>query len=158
MDLVYTEAFHVRSQIHLATGQWLTLTALHQWLTYSSLLAGRPFREWNDRIIARSMGEAERICEDLGKPFLLKPERMPYLRDPSEITKNREMCAFDPEWLPVVTCVGVFWGSPARDQGKHIGILQVVWFQSAYAPPIEEPAAQQLRDLNWVNLATDFEF
>ena len=157
MDLHYNIGFHLRSEIAFATGERVTLHALHQWLTYGGWLEGKPSREWNDRIITGSLRKAESYCAEEAKPFLIPPERSPYLRDPSENTKIREFCRHNPEWLPVVTCVGVFQGSPARDQSKHIGILTVLWFQSEYAPPIAGASAEKLRHLSWANLATDVE-
>jgi hypothetical protein len=157
MDLVYDTAFHLRSEVTLAGGQRVILHALHQWLTYGGWLEGRSSREWNDRIIAGSLRTAERYCAVGAKPVLIPPERRPYLRDPSEVTRNREYYRHEPEWLPVVTCVGVFQGSLARDQSKHIGVLTVVWFQREYAPPIAEPSAEHLGRLDWASLATDVE-
>lgn len=158
MNLAFSVAFHLRSEITLTGGQNTILHALHQSLTYGGWLEGRPSREWNDRIIAGSLRTAEQYCVEGGAPVLINPERSPYLRDPSENAKHREFFRHDPEWLPAVTCVGVLHGPLARDQSKHIGVLTVVWFQNEYAPPILEPYATQLAHLDWTNLATDVEF
>jgi hypothetical protein len=157
VDLDYNLAFHLRSETTFAPGQRAVLHALHQWLTYGGWLEGKPWAEWNDRIIAGSLCRAEQYCAHGAKPVLIPPERRPYLRELAENERNREYFHHDPEWLPVVTCVGVFQGSPARDQSKPIGILTVVWYQAEYAPPIAEPAAQQLSRLDWTALATDIE-
>ena len=157
MDLDYDVAFHLRSQIVFTAGQRVNLHALHQWLTYGGWLEGRPSREWNDGIIAETLRKAEGFCAEGAKPVLIPPERSPYLRDPSENARIPEYYSYDPEWLPAVTCIGVFRGLPARDQSKHIGVLTVVWFQSEYAPPIAEPSAEQPRHLSWSSLATDIE-
>jgi hypothetical protein len=135
MDLAYNIAFHLRSEVTFASGQRAILRALHQWLNYGGWLEGKPWPEWNDRIIVRSLRTAEAYCAAGTKPVLLPPERRPYLRGPSENAGHREFARHEPEWLPAVTCVGVFQGSPAGDQTKHVGVLTVVWFQGEYAPP-----------------------
>ena len=157
MDLTYNVAFNSRSEITLAAGQRIILHRLYQWLTYSGWLEGRPWSEWNNRIVAASLRKAEEHCAAGASPVLLAPERRPYLREPSELESNREFYRHDPEWLPVVTCIGVFQGPIARDQSKHVGILTVVWFQPEYAPPIVEPYATQLCNLSWESVATDIE-
>jgi hypothetical protein len=157
MDLVYNIAFHLRSQVTFTAGQRAILHALHQWLTYGEWLEGSPRREWNDRIVDERLHNAEQYCAAGAKPVLIPPVRTPYLRDPSENAKNREFVRHEAEWLPAVTCVGVFQGPVARDKSKHVGILTVVWFQGEYAPPIAAPAASQLADLDWASLATDVE-
>jgi hypothetical protein len=157
MDLAYNIAFHLRSEITFAAGQTAILHALHQSLTYGGWLEGRPWREWNDRIIAGSLSRAEQYCPSGAKPVLITPERRPYLRDPSENKISQEFRRHEPEWLPLVTCVAVLHGPVARDQSKHIGVLTVVWFQSEFAPPIAEPYATQLANLDWRILATDVE-
>jgi hypothetical protein len=158
MDLRYNLAFHSQSEIEFVTGERVVLHALHQWLTYGAWLEGSPSREWNDRIIAGDMRRAETYCPEKAKPVLIPPERRPYLREPEENTRNREFMRKESEWLPMLTCVGVFQGAPARDKTKHMGILTVIWYQSEYAPPIEAVSAEQLRNLSWVNLATDVEY
>jgi hypothetical protein len=157
MDLAYDIAFHLRSEVSFAAGQRATLHALHQSLTYGGLLEGKPSRDLNDRIISGRLRMAEQYCAAGAKPVLIPPERRSYLRDPSENEKHRGFFRHEPQWLPAVTCVGVFQGPPARDQTKHVGILTVVWFQGEYAPPILEPSAGQFGRLDWVNLATDVE-
>lgn len=157
MDLAYNFAFHLRSEITFVAGQRVVLHALHQWLTYGGWLEGVPTQQWNDRIIAGNLRKAEQHCAEGAKPVLIPPERRVYLRDPSEIARHREYSHDDPEWLPAVTCVGIFQGSPARDHSKDIGVLTVVWFQSEYAPPISEPTAEQIIRLDFSSLATDIE-
>jgi hypothetical protein len=155
MDLAYNLAFHLRSEVFFDAGQSAILHALHQSLTYGGWLEGRPWREWNDRVIARSLSQAEQHCPRGAKPVLIPPERSTYLHDPSENEIGREFRRHEPEWLPAVTCVAVLHGSVARDQSKHIGVLTVVWFQGEYAPPIAEPYATQLAAMDWRSLATD---
>jgi hypothetical protein len=157
MHLDYNKAFHVRGEVTFATGHRATLHALHQWLTYSGWLEGRPTREWNDRIVARALRKAEACCAEGAAPVLIPPDRRPYLRDTGEIDPGDDPVGRTAEWLPVVTCVGVFLGPTARDQSKHVGVLSAVWFQPEYAPPIGEPSAGRLRDLNWIKVATDVE-
>ena len=63
-----------------------------------------------------------------------------------------------PEWLPMVQCIGSFKDmAKARDQGKDMSVLVVVWFQNEYALPIREPTLSQLLALDWESLATDID-
>ncbi len=155
MDLRYNLAFHSHSELELVSGERVILHALQQWLTYGDWLEGIPWHEWNDRKIAGDMARAEIYCPKDAKPVLIPPERRPFLREPKVNASIQEFSRKLPEWLPMVTCVGVFRGPPARDRTST---LTVVWYQSEYAPPIEAVPAEKLRNLSWVNLATDLEY
>ena len=63
-----------------------------------------------------------------------------------------------PEWLPHVRCIGSFKDVvKARDPGKDLSVLTVVWYQDEYALPILEPALSQLLAMDWETLAVDVE-
>jgi hypothetical protein len=58
----------------------------------------------------------------------------------------------------MVCCIGSFKDVvKARDPGKDLSLVVVVWFQDEYALPIREPALSQLLAVDWETLAVDID-
>ena len=62
------------------------------------------------------------------------------------------------EWLPCVTCVGVF-RSDELDYDKGVGIeesfLRIIWYQEKYTPTINEITLDKIRSLDWAKQAVE---
>lgn len=115
----------------------VTLTALHQWRTYRSLVDGVPDQEFNDHLIQEAVAEGQRLSQGR-QPHLIPPVRHAVQHDEWNL-----------ELLPAVTCIATFTEGFSYE-------LTVVWFQDDYAPPIQEPARSELRHLDYRGLATFF--
>lgn len=158
MDLEYHVAYHLRCQVALRCGRRVTLQSLDQWMTYDGWLEGVPSREWNDGIVAGSLREAERRGAGGARPFLIAPARRGDLREPGDMAGTRAMSDQAPEWLPMVTCVGVLRDlTPIRGASKAGSMLTVLWFQDEYALPIDVSVLRQLQSLDWERLAADID-
>jgi hypothetical protein len=159
MSLEYNLAYHLRCQVALRSGRKVTLQSLHQRMTYAGWLEGVPSQEWNDRIVAESLREAGRSCAEGASPALIAPARRDHLREPGDMAGQRAMRGQTPEWLPMVTCVGVLRDTaPTRDRSKDCSMLRVAWFQDQYALPIDGLVLQQLQSIDWERLAADTDF
>ena len=159
MELRYEVAYHLRCGLPLRSGRRITLEALDQRMTYAGLLEGTPDRGSSDWRIEAALREAERYCVAGAKPHLISPPRRDYLRTPGDMQAiTAGVPHHVPEWLPMVRCIGSFKDVvTARHLDKHLSVLVVVWFQDAYAPPIQEPALSQILNLDWESLAVDVE-
>ena len=159
MELQYNIAFHMRCQVTLRSGRTITLESLDQQMTYAGLLEGTPVAMLNDGDIEYALRQAQRHCADGARPHLLPPPRRDYLREPGDMDQTVARSPHRiPEWLPVVRCIGSFKDGPtARQPGKDLSVLTLVWFQDEYAPPILEPALGQILAVDWDSLAVDID-
>jgi hypothetical protein len=157
MDLTYCSAYHGRCTLNLANGQNVRLDRLCQETTYSGALEGFPDAHSNDWVLKRILGKAQDLCLDGAKPHLIAPVRRDFFSTPGD--KAAHSGNRIPEYLPMVFCIArLIAVAPVRDRTRHASMLTVVWFQDEFAFPILEPASLQLRNLNWVELASDFDW
>jgi uncharacterized protein (TIGR02996 family) len=142
--LARDDAYDPHNKIKLDAGRTIGLRALNQRLTYAGLLEGTPIRDTNDRfniepvIVEARGGVANRRVR------LIEPQRRDYLQTPGDMGSIKQF-GREPEWLPAVTCIGVF--------GDTYSALAVVWFQEEYALPIEKGILTQIRALDWAREA-----
>lgn len=159
MDLGYSSAYHLRCELSLDSGRTVILRSLHQSMTYAGWMEGVPSADWNDRIVAGSLKDAERQGVEGAKPWLIPPARRDYLRQRGDMAGCQSVRGLAPEWLPMVTCVGVLQDSkPVRDPSKALSVLTVVWYQDEFALPINAAVFELLRSVDWKRLAMDIEF
>ncbi|WP_437659610.1 hypothetical protein [Sorangium sp. So ce1182] len=119
----------------------LTLNELHQWMTYAGLLEGIPDREMNDWCIEQHVQRAACYGSPGSRTTLIQPARRDFLRRPGDMEPmKRHGLHEDPEWLPVVMCVGIFRHVPPTR--SH---LVVVWYQDEFAFPLDGGVLSQLR-------------
>ena len=157
MSLEYDVSYHLHCRLTLSSGRSIVLTLLHQ--EKSSLIEGVPFKELNDHIVRGAVALPARYGIQVPNAYLVPPARRDYLRVPGDMNGVRAMGNRDPEWLPIVSCVGVFRSSgPARDPDKDFSCLTVVWFQDEFAMPIAEPVLAHLKEIAWEDLAQDAEY
>jgi hypothetical protein len=158
VNLEYDISYHQHCRLTLHSGRSVILEALHQWMTYAGWLEGVPSAWINDRKVASAVQEAEKHGVRGARHHLLPPPRRDYCRRPGDMAAAMSLRGEAPEWLPVVTCVGVFKDVfSARDKAKDQSYLAVVWYQDEFALPIAGPVLDQLRALDWEALATDVE-
>lgn len=111
------------------------LLELEQHSTYRGLLDGGPNHELNEQILAEVAGRAGRIPTHLVRPT----ERLIERRRPSPYGPLVH--------VPERMCTGLF------DLGGHW--LTIVWFQDAWAPPIDAVVLAELEKLEFLELAFD---
>lgn len=162
----YNLSYHLTCELQQESGRILILEWLEQNQTYSGMLEGVPNKKANDWGIDVDMSRAADREYTSGDPYLIPPRRRDYLRDPGDMNEIREQKSHypkewerDPEWIPLVCCIGCFKSvSPARDQEKHGSCLTVVWYQDDFALPIDAEILQSLKQLDWDRLATGYEY
>lgn len=125
--------------IQLDSGRQVTLSALNQWRTYAGWLEGLPSPEHNKDIIA---GVIDKERNRGHEPFFVVP-----------VEVERERGTF----LPSVVCVADFESSATAHDPDGIGsCLTIVWFQDAFALPIEQDVVEKIRRVNWDTNAWDW--
>jgi hypothetical protein len=156
MRLAYSQAYHAHCKLTLTTGREIILTSLRQQQTYSGLLEGVPDSEMNDREIEATIADARAWCIRGGTPLLSVPDRRDFLRVPGDMSSSRSGRRI-PEWLPMVSSIGRFNSSPARDSKMHGATLTVVWFQAEFGRAMAENVLSSLMSMDWNTHARDFE-
>ncbi|MEW1890622.1 hypothetical protein [Streptomyces sp. NPDC085659] len=143
------------SRMVLPSGRSVDLTEIRMSSTYAGFLEGYPCRAANEMVVRGLQWQAEQAFP--GTPTHLVPPRLTY-RDED---RGEPPTAFGPVVeLPPVACVGLFRSTviaPALDPVLHRSSLAVVWFQTPLSVPTDESAAPGLHDLNWDELAGDYE-
>ena len=89
---------------------------------------------------------------------MIPPERRDYLREPGDMHSEIDSRSRKVEWLPMVRCIGVFSSiRPARDESKDESYLTFVWFQNKFAMPVAQKILDQIKSIQWNELAADIE-
>ncbi|MFD8309424.1 hypothetical protein ACFV29_45040 [Streptomyces sp. NPDC059690] len=139
------------TRVILTSGRSVDLTELRLSSTYGGLLEGYPCKPVNDMRVKSLLHTAERAFPTGPIHFVAPPREYP----------DQYAGAFGPvEILPPVACVGSFRSGPvdpAHDPVLYRSWLTVVWFQPTTQVPYECEAAAELRELDWTELARDYE-
>ncbi|EDL59004.1 hypothetical protein [Gimesia maris] len=162
----YNLSYHVTCNLKQDSGRELILNQLEQSQSYAGMMEGVPNKKANDWGIDVDLCRAVRREYTLGEPYLIPPRRRDYLREPGDMDEIRKQKShypkewvMDPEWLPLICCIGCFKSvSPVRNTEMHGSCLTVVWYQDDYAMPIDPEVIRSLKQLDWDRLATDFEY
>lgn len=166
MKMEYDPIYHVTCRLQQESGRELILNQLEQSQTYAGMMEGVPDKKANDWGIDVDLRRAARCEYTLGEPYLIPPHRRDYQHEPGDMEQERARRAHypaewerDPEWIPLVCCIGCFRSfSPVNDAEKHGSSLTVVWYQDDYALPIDAEILKELKRLDWDSLAIDFEY
>lgn len=139
------------TRVILASGRSVDLTEVRLSSTYSGMLEGYPCKLVNDMRIKGLLRAAE-LAFPSGPIHLVAPPRE---------YPDQYAGAFGPvEILPPVACIGSFRSGPldpAHDPVLFRSGLTVVWFQPTTQVPDECEAEADLRELDWTELARDYE-
>ncbi len=162
----YDPIYHVTCRLQLESGRKLRLSQLEQSETYTGMMEGVPDKKANDWGIDVDLRRAAHREYTLGEPHLIPPRRRDYQHEPGDMEQERARRAHyptewkrDPEWIPLVCCIGCFHSfPPVHDQEKQGSCLTVVWYQDDYALPIDPEILRSLKQLDWDRLATDYEY
>ena len=158
----YCPTRHLKCLLRLDSGRNAILENLDQSYTYAGLLEGTPNKKANDWGIDVDMKRAANNPQKIGQPYLIPPVRRDYKREPGDIKAVLERMPehppeweLDPEWLPLVCCIGRFQSGIVSDKSMHASFLTVVWYQDEFAMPIAANILTELQSLEWDSLATD---
>ena len=140
----------------LPDGRVIRLLSLEQWWTYQGLLAGRPNRALNRRLLDGLVAKYTASRGD-GAPVLLEPLQTPVELEPSSPGDGDGDGDGDEATLPFAVCVARFRSAPLP--GDDVGIasvLRVIWFQDDFAFPIDPGIQAELAALDWDAHATSW--
>ncbi len=160
----FDDVYNCHCTLRLDSGREIVLDKLTQSRAYAGLLEGTPNRKSNDLSIKWHLERAERDNSNMGKPYLITPERRDYFREPGDMQStidrqsNRpEELKHIPEWLPNIVCIGKFRSlRPARDNTKHASSLIIIWYQDDFG--FDTLAINRLQGIDWDRHATDWEY
>lgn len=130
-------------------GRVLRLATFHQYPTHAGMLAGYP--QVRNYFIESTIEAARRLFGVAVNPVLLPPR---LVRLPDHRSLRPELPTAR---LPLVTSIGEFHSTPIRDKKAHKSSGIVVWWQESFGLPTEEHILMQLRDLDWMVPAEDWE-
>jgi len=132
--------------LKLNSGRAIFLEQIFQYYTYSGLIEGQPWASLNKEKIEQATQHAEKKLWNAGVPHLIEP-----------LIQMR--AGYSTPSLPPVVCLADFEsGQAARDPGADTSALSIVWFQDDFAFPIDPLVLNQIRAVDWENLARDCEF
>jgi uncharacterized protein (TIGR02996 family) len=139
------------NEFELRSGRAVGLLEIRQFGVYAGLLEGLPTREMNRRHINRLVGEETR---GENRPYVIEPPARPI-----QYENTRPYPFGIPEEIPAVACVGSFTSSGgARDKGRDGSALTIIWFQHAFAFPVDPGVREQIRAIDWDRHAHDFDW
>ncbi len=132
------------------SGRKLRLSRFYQYPTYGGLLAGLP--QARDSSVEEAARTAKQMFGGDGEALLVLRPRLKRL-PPS----RHYHPAFPPARLPLVASIALFDSTAAVDDQAFRSSAVVIWFQDHFGLPSEEHLLMQLRDLDWVAHAWDWD-
>ena len=136
----------------LKCGVTVQLDEQVQWRTYSGWLAGYPTKQINQDKIERAKITAKAKLSLSAFVCVLRPRIAQVIIDHSPATVKKY-----PK-LPDITCAAVFVSDPARGANKSFSAVTLLWFQDEWALPINPVIIKQISNLDWLELATDYDY
>lgn len=149
-------------KITLNSGREIRLSDLNQSYTYAGLIHGLPYRQFNQQLIDEYRMAAQKEMRTDSPAHVLAP---PVLEVENAHEEQRQM--FERrfgvvERIPFLACRALFlFGGVQRageeeDDIAYLSRLAVVWFQDAFAMPIDATILEQIRGINWDTLAEGY--
>ena len=138
------------NEIELNCGITMRLVALNQHYTYEGVLEGLPTTKKNAFEIETALEAASGHWG--AKPHLIQPIETP-------IELDHKYPFGDPASIPSVVSLGR-WRSRHQPDGEKFGCteLSIVWFQPEFGIPSDDLTITELKNLDWISLATFREF
>jgi len=131
--------------LNLNSGRVIHLDQLFQYPSYSGLIEGQPSASSNKRIIENAMGYVGKKLWNAGSPHLIEP-----------VIQIRAGY-FTPS-LPLIVCLADFECYQGVLATRYMSSLSLVWFQDDFALPIDPLIMDQIKAVDWENLARDWEY
>jgi len=148
------------NEFTLDSGRTIWLVALNQYGTSGGRMMGYPTSESNQRDLEQLVARHTQP-EGYGAPYLIKPTETPLKvrrskpRSAAPAMGARSVPRSDPRdgtpaRLPRITCIARFTsGTLANDSDGASLNLRVIWFQDAFAFPIDPLVITQLAAIDW---------
>ncbi len=139
----------MRTEIALEHNRYAHIEFFVQWRTYRGLLEGVPNRSINKQYIEYALKDAVRYCGNT-PVHLIEPKQKIHRED----TLHPEYTVMS---LPEVTCIAKLSSyKPVKDPDMVGSELIVVWYQDTMAMPIDDEILEQMKLINWSELADDY--
>lgn len=138
------------SRVTLQSGREIEIQELNQELTYAGFIEGFPTTDQNKRKID---GILKACMASAGATPVL-------LFEPEEklIEHNQPYPFGTPATIPHVTCIAKLQSTSLRERDPLMySELIVIWLQDEFALPIEPSTLQWIVELDWENVAREFE-
>ncbi len=133
--------------ITLNSGIDIKLYALLQKLTYEGLIEGVPTKRMNSSLI-NNMLNKHRYHDTL--PYLIEPTETP-------LDLGRDYPFGDPASIPGIVCIARFESDyTSKEPILFRTTAKVVWFQSDFALPIESSCLDQIKAIDWPQIAVEY--
>jgi len=161
----------------VGNGRKIFLKNLDQILTYGDLLEGLPRYNHQRVESARKKTEEKYACPAL----VIDASPFPLPLSPEEYDEIKSLTAYQNEMMSIdlceklgrprprskfsgklsslapVTCIARFDSTPISDNQYADGSqLVMIWYQHAFAMPIEERILQKINDVDWENHAMNY--
>lgn len=147
---VRKETMPRNNQIILHSRREVWITEINQELTYNGLLEGLPTTQGNKRQIEGLLKACHANARTTPVKLLVPREKPIKIDEPYALGT--------PAALPSVTCVAKLRSKALEDDDRlAYSELILVWFQDELAMPIDETALAEILQLDWENLAGEFE-
>jgi len=149
-------------RIQLNSGRVVQLEELNQRFTYEGLQGGVPTSKMNQEIIERALNRAVSPFLKEG-PLLIQPVEVAIEASDLELEspkwKWKREDSGEPARIPDILCEGRFESSsPVHDTSQDGSSLVIVWFQNAFALPIDPEIVEQIKAIDWESAAHDWEW
>ena len=155
-------------KITLADGRDITLLRLYQRYTYEGHLAGLRTDERNNMLLEEAVAHAR------ARPWLSAGATVTLIRPKIRREETKLAPKFTRQWermtgstvspplyvphLPAVICFGCFSSDVLKARPHEFGSrLCIIWFQEAFALPIDPTVERKMRELDWEGLATGYQ-
>lgn len=136
--------FYKGPSITLKSGQAITLQDISQTLTYANILEGIPYEVSAEEMADLHLKWAQDRFKSC-KVMLLAP-------------RLRPVPGVEAMHIGNVCCTAIFESDAINEETFMISQLVIVWFQDGFAWPIDPSVVQQIKALDWNNLAIDVSY
>ncbi len=145
-------------KITLNSGRIIALEEIHQHLTYLGLLEGLPNSRMNNEILKELPKIANKKIWGNTSPYIIKPkgDNIKLKKERIEYYKSKGS-DFVPMSFPKICCLGHFSSNSITDDYMFSN-LTIAWFQDDWIMPIDELILNQIKQLNWDNLAIEGDY
>jgi hypothetical protein len=128
----------------------VTITSIHQEITYDGLLEGYPCEKLNNMILHNTEIKAKNLFFQ-DEIYMIKPVIKVGEEEYGPFGKMME--------LPLVTCIAMLTCRKIfRDPDKHFSALTVIWFQDQYAFPIHENIIEKITAVPFKEVCGEFHY
>lgn len=139
------------SSLIIENGYTAYIQTIYQYPTYDGLLEGLPTRSMNREIIKDAIEVAPKYTHE-SAVYLLDPLEQP-------LTYDGTYPFGQPATIPLITCmVRLESRQVHQDTDMDYSALTVIWFQEAYAFPIDVLVLDQIKQIPWSQVTNEYQY